>query len=102
MAVISLIEVDTAQLGRDIQQLQSTLRQTREHIETLRARMDEMNEMWEGPANRTMRQRFQRDHAQMLALCGSVESLLQTLESIRQAYDTCENNVRGVVDALRI
>ena len=38
----------------------------------------------------------------MLALCTSIEGLIQILESIRQAYDTCEDQVRGVVDALRI
>jgi len=102
MASISLVEVDTAQLGRDIQRLRATLRRTRDHIEALREKMAQMNNMWEGPANRAIRQRFQRDHAQMLALCSMLEELIQTLESIRQAYDACESSVRGAVDALRV
>lgn len=102
MAVISLIEVDTTQLRNDIQQLRAELRQTRGHIESLRSKMAAMNAMWDGPTNQVMRQRFQNDHEQMLALCTSIEGLIQILESIRQAYDTCEDQVRGVVDALRI
>lgn len=102
MAAISLVEVDTIQLGHDIQSLRTTLGKTKGHIETLRAKMAEMNNMWEGPANLTMRQRFQEDYEQMLALCTMLDGLIQTLETIRQSYDTCENNVRGVVDALRV
>lgn len=58
--------------------------------------------MWEGPANQAVRQRFQGDYERMQALCGSVEDLLNTLESIRQEYDGCESRVRDAVDALRI
>lgn len=102
MPVVSQIQVNTAQMDSDIRRLRGTLAQTRAHIETLRAKMAAMNNMWEGPSNLAMRQRFQADHDQMLALCGSLEELIQILESIRQAYDACENNVRSMVDALRI
>lgn len=102
MAVISVIEVNTAQLNSDIKRLRTTLRQTRGHIEALRGKMADMNSMWEGPSNMAVRQRFQADHERMLALCATLEELIQVLESIRQAYDTCEDRVRGAVDALRI
>ena len=59
MAVISLIEINTVQLGNDIKRLRTVLGQTRGHIEQLRSRMSDMNNMWEGPANLAMRQRFQ-------------------------------------------
>ena len=102
MSVISLIEVDTARMDSDIKRLRGTLARTRTHIEALRAGMADLNGMWEGPANLAMRRRFQADHERMLALCASLEELIQILESIRQAYDTCEDNVRSAVDALRI
>lgn len=102
MAVISRIEINTVQLSNDIKQLRTTLAQTRTHMESLRAKMGDMNNMWEGPTNLAMRQRFQGDHERMLALCSSLEDLIQTLESIRQSYDTCESNVRSAVDALRV
>lgn len=102
MAVISLIEVDTMLLQNDIKQLRTELQQSRGHIEALRTKMESMNGMWEGPTNMAIRQRFQGDYEQMLNLCVSIEGLIQILESIRQAYDTCEDRVRGAVDALRI
>ncbi len=102
MAVISVIEINTAQLSSDIKRLRGTLARTRSHIEQLRVKMAAMNSMWEGPTNQAMRQRFRADHERMLALCASLEELLQMLESIRQTYDTCEDQVRGVVDALRV
>ena len=102
MAVISVIEVNTEQLSGDIKRLRTTLQETRRHIETLRTKMTDMNNMWEGPSNMVIRQRFQADHERMLALCATLEELIQVLESIRQAYDTCENKVRSAVDALRV
>ena len=102
MAVISRIEVNTAQLSGDIKRLRAALRQTRGHVENLQAKMTEMNGMWEGPTNQAIRRRFQADHQRMLALCASLEELIQILESIRQTYDTCEDKVRTTVDALRI
>lgn len=102
MAVISVIEVNTVQMSNDISRLRTTLRQTRRHIENLRAKMADMNSMWKGPSNMAIRQRFQADHERMLGLCATLEELIQVLESIRQAYDTCEDKVRSTVDALRV
>lgn len=102
MAAISLVEVSTAQMESDVQRLRAMLERTRSHIARLRDKMEAMNRMWEGPANRAIRQRFQADYERMLELCASIEELIRALESIRQAYDACENQVRGAVDALRI
>ncbi len=102
MAVVSLIEINTVQLSGDIRRLRAELDNTRSHLKQLREKMLSMNSMWEGPANQVIQERFQEDHDQMLVLCSSLEGLIRTLESIRDAYDTCENNVRGAVDALRI
>lgn len=102
MAAISLIEVNTELLSNDIKRLRTVLVQTRNHIKQLRDKMVAMNSMWEGPTNMAMRQRFQEDHERMLALCSSLEELLRVLESIRQAYDACEDQVHGAVNALRV
>lgn len=102
MSAISLIDVSTDQLGGDIRRLRETLGRARDHIEGLRVKMEVLNGMWEGPANLAMRRRFQEDHQRMLDLCGSLEELIETLESIRRAYDACEDQVRSAVDALRV
>ena len=102
MATISLVEVNTTQLSNDIKRLRTMLDRTRNHIKSLKGKMDAMNSMWEGPTNLAIRQRFQTDHERMLALCTSLEELIQMLETIRQAYDNCEGKVRSAVDALRI
>lgn len=102
MATISLVEVNTTQMSNDIKRLRTMLDRTRNHIESLRQKMAAMNGMWEGATNMAIRQRFKADHERMLALCTSLEELIRTLEAIRQAYDTCESNVRNAVDTLRI
>lgn len=102
MAQIARIEMDTQRLQRDIGLLREGRERARSHINELRNKMDAMNNMWEGPANAAMRQRFQKDYDYMMALCSTVQEMINTLESIRQAYDTCENNVHSLVSALRI
>ncbi len=102
MASISVIEINTDQLNTDIKRLQNQLSQTRSHITRLKSQMDSMNSMWQGAANQTMQQRFRQDHDRMQNLCRMLEELIRVLESIRQAYDRCEGDVRDVVNALRV
>jgi len=102
MAAITLIEINTNQLSNDIRQLRTTLNRTRGHIDHLHTSMEAMNNMWAGPANAVMRQRFRDDHETLLSLCSMLEELIQTLESIREAYDNCEDRVHSAVDALHI
>lgn len=102
MAAITLIEVHPPRLENDVRRLQSRLEQTRAHMERLRESMEALNRMWEGPANQAVRQRFREDYERMQALCKSIEEWIMILESIRRAYDECENQVRDTVYELRI
>ena len=45
---------------------------------------------------------FQKDHEKMIEFCDFIEELIDSLETIRQSYDTCEGNVLSAVNALRI
>lgn len=102
MAAVSLVEVDTAVLERDILQLRQTLSRTRAHIEALQEKMSAMNNMWEGPSSAAVQKRFRADRQRMLDLCGTLDGLIQVLAAIRQSYDGCEEQVLSVVDALRL
>lgn len=99
---VPAIEIDTNRLNSDIQSLRRSLSSARKHIGELQQSMDQLNQMWKGPANREMRLRFQRDHGRLLDLCGLLEELLEVLERIRISYDSCESSVRSTVDALFI
>lgn len=102
MAAIPLVEIDTAMLERDVQQLRQTLSRAKTHINALQEKMNAMNSMWEGPSKAAIQGRFRTDHQRMLELCDTLDELIQTLVSIRKAYDDCEERVFGAVNALRL
>lgn len=96
------IENNTATMERDIQLLREQLQQARSHFSQLTDRMHEMNQMWSGPANVTMRQRFQQDAEQIRELCALLEGLINELEAKRHLYETCEWNVSDTIAAISI
>lgn len=99
---INWIEVDTGRINADIATLQSNLTETRNHLKTLSERMTQLNSMWSGLASDTMKKRFESDYAQLQILSNAFEQMIKQFEEIRQEYDICENNVRSVVNALKV
>lgn len=99
---ITKIEINTTRLNRDIRSLRETLNDARHSIQQLKGRMDAMNAMWEGDANEVMCRRFLMDYENLTSFCDFIEELIQSLESIRQSYESCEGDVMSVVDALSI
>ena len=99
---IQKIEVDTSRLSSDIQELRAGLRDTRSQVQRLKEKMDAMNAMWEGSANAVLRQRFQVDYENMTSFCDFIAELIEVLDTMRNAYDICENSVSSAVNALSI
>ncbi len=93
---------NTGILNGDIQTLRGHLRNARTHVKELHEQMEHMNNMWSGPANSVMRQRFQADYESVTGLCDFLERLINNLETARRAYESCENNVGGVVASIHI
>lgn len=99
---INDIGVHTGQMQTDIQNLRSMLSQTRRHLQSLSDSMESLNQMWSGEANAAMRLRFQQDYNSLSALCAFIEKLIQAMESSRQDYDQCDNQVASAVASLII
>lgn len=93
---------NTNTMGSDIQTLRSHLTQLRANLRELQYTMNAMNNMWKGPANQGMRQRFQNDYTTVTELCNFLDELIENLESARQAYENCEANVADTVASIQI
>ncbi len=96
------MEVTMDRMADDVDSMGSLLRQTRGHIRDLSSAMENLDQMWRGPANRVMQQRFQRDLASLQDLCGLLEELRQIMNRMRCGYDACETDVRAAVDGIRL
>lgn len=96
------ISNDTGALSSDIRTIRSGLEQARSHLRQLDASMESLNSMWSGPANQTMRQRFQSDRESITKLCVMLEMMVENLTTSRKSYDNCESNVSGIVSGIHI
>lgn len=99
---INHIEVNTQRLSSDITNLRNTLAKARAKVQALDASMNALKSSWTGTASQTTMVNFQKDHEKMIEFCDFIEELIDSLETIRQSYDTCEGNVLSAVNALRI
>jgi len=99
---ISSIEISTERLQEDIRRMsecqQEAERQTKRMFET----MQELDSMWDGPANQAFQAQFTADHQTMEELCREVRSLISCMEFARKEYDQCESAVYDAVAALHI
>lgn len=96
------LKVNTNRLASDVQQLTTRLAQAKEHGEKIRAAMDALNAMWEGPARDAEKQRFDTEYANLVSLYDLVQQMIDELSAARDAYETCENQVMDTVSGLRV
>lgn len=96
------IEVDTQQLQRDKNALQERLNQLRQTLQNVYGQMDELDAMWDGPANQAFKEQFASDRGEFEAVCAEVEALIASMEFARGAYEKCEAEVYAAVAAIRI
>lgn len=96
------IAVDTSTLAGDISELRTTLSAARAQLNDMFNQVAELDAMWDGPANEEFKKQFGIDYENAKNLCATVESLLGCMEFARDQYNLCENEVNGIVSAIRI
>ena len=96
------ITVNTDTLASDIAELTSRLNMARRMLTDMFAQMQELDAMWDGPANNEFNRQFANDHENAKGLCQTVESLINCMEYAKEQYNSCENQVNGIVSAINI
>lgn len=96
------ITINTDTLASDIAELNSALETARRTLSDMFTQIQELDAMWEGPANDEFNKQFANDHENAKGLCATVESLIACMEYAREQYNSCENQVNGIVSAIRI
>ena len=97
-----LVEVDTAQMERDIESVKERLQAVRSALETVYAQMEELDAMWDGPANDAFRKQFASDREEFAAMCKEMDSLVESLTYAKWEYEKCESRVNAAVAAIRV
>lgn len=96
------IAVNTSTLASDIADLQDALVNARKQLQDMFEQVEELDAMWDGPANEEFRKQFVNDHENAQELCVTVESIIQCMQYAREQYDLCENDVNGIIAAINI
>ena len=96
------IEVDTQQLERDKEAVKEGLQQVQQALKKVYAQVEELDAMWDGPANIVFRQQFASDREEFETMCKEVESLIESLTYAKWEYEKCENQVNAAIAAIRI
>ena len=102
MAAITRLEIETSRLQKDIDGLRTHLDGLRKTGDSMMAGINALNSMWEGEAKNAFVAQFQSDYETLKSMAEVIESLIKNLEEARQQYDTCENQVGSIIDAIRV
>ncbi len=96
------ISINTATLARDIDQLNTLLRQLEKNKAKMSQEIQELNTMWKGPSNQAFNVQFQADCTSFDHLCKTIREMIQAMENAKREYDQCDNKVNSLVNALKI
>jgi len=96
------IEIDTEQLERDRTALEEGLGQMRQILKNVYEQMEELDGMWDGPANEVFQQQFASDRQEFEAACQEVQGLIDSFAHAKEEYEKCEEQVNAAVAAIRI
>ncbi len=102
MAVITEIEIDTATLQRDIDNLRQYLDSMKRKGDAMMNGINNLSSMWEGLAKDEFTRQFQEDYRVLTEMEKVIEELIEKLESAKEKYNSCENSVGAIINSIRV
>lgn len=99
---ITIIEVNTATMARDIEALENRLRETEKHMKSMFTSIKELDSMWDGPSNAEFNRQFQLDYLLCEEMCSILRELINSLRHAKSQYEICERAVESTIQAMRI
>ena len=96
------IEVDTSELERDRQTIQSELNKVRAGIRRLQEEMTELGSMWEGPAHDAFMTQVHADYETIRQFANEIAAYIEAMSYARTEYEQCEHQAERAVASLRI
>lgn len=95
-------EVDADALKRDVGTLRQYLQNIDQAHSELQNKVAELGNMWEGPAKEAFHLQFQKDCAELTAVCQEIREVLDSMDAAAQEYNSCDGRVRAIIDAIQV
>lgn len=99
---ITYIEIETEQLKRDTQELLENKQKAEKVLSEMTEEIEELNAMWSGQANLAFRTQFNKDVTLMRELLAKMQQLAECMDFASSEYAKCENEVKSLVDNIKV
>ena len=96
------IEISTQRLNVDIRQMSGELDQLQGAVTRVYNSLEELNGMWEGPANRSFYAQTQIDRMVCEDLLSDLHELVECLEYAKDEYQECREAVNSKIRSMRL
>ncbi len=96
------ININIGTLANDIDSMQIELEGLRTSMKNAFDSVNELDQMWNGPANDAFNQAFLTDEQLMNDMCEIIQGLIGYMENARDEYRKCESLVSAEIDSIRI
>lgn len=102
MATISKLDIETQKLQKDIDDLKRHLELMNRRGDAMMAGINALSAMWEGEAKNAFTIQFQTDYENLKSMAKVIKELIEKLEAARDKYNTCEEKVSSIINAIRV
>jgi WXG100 family type VII secretion target len=97
-----VIEINMSTLDLDAGEMADELQALRDEMNKAYTSVQELDMMWNGPANDAFNKAFADDQLLMENMCNTMQSLIDFMTNASGEYKTCESNVSAEIDAIKI
>lgn len=95
-------EVDTNQLASTVQKMYDTLNDIRMAKTRMYQALESLDGMWEGVAHDTFKAQYISDDQILTNLSNTIESVIESNDAAKTAYETCEQSVLDQINRISI
>lgn len=94
------IEISTQILDGDAAKMLEELQIIRNEMKNMFEEVNELNTMWEGPANSAFTGQFTLDYQTLTDICSSVDKYIECMGYASKEYTKCENSIGSAIAAI--
>lgn len=99
---VNEIEMNTSTLAGDIENLEGLVKQLEAQMKKMFQSVEELDRMWDGPANAAFNEQFQSDYRTCEGMCATLTELIGSLRHAGEEYDKCEQNIDSIIRAIPV
>lgn len=96
------IRISTQQLSQDRNTLQEEIKGIGKAVEELSDEMQLLGQTWEGPAWNAFQVQVAEDIGNMQEICEKLSVYIRHIENAEKEYRTCNSQIGGIVDSIRV